>query len=90
MKRIMLALRLLLLTGCFSSEQTLAISEVPQLVIDAALAEVPGLEIEEASTETEDGILIYEIEGTANGMEYEIEISATGEILEVESEKDDD
>ena len=33
---------------------------------------------------------MYEVEGTANGKEYEIEITAEGEVLKIEEEEADD
>ena len=71
-------------------EQELALSAVPQAVKDAALAAVPGLVIAEAETEQENGVTIYCIEGTAGGKEYEIEISADGQVLDIETEDDED
>lgn len=71
-------------------EEEIPLSEVPQVVKDAAMAAVPGLVLEEASRETEDGTVIYDLEGEADGKEYEIEVTEAGEVLEVEEDKDDD
>lgn len=71
-------------------EQELALSDVPQAVKDAALAAVPGLLMSEAETELENGVRTYCIEGSADGKEYEIEISADGRVLEVETEDEDE
>ncbi len=75
-------------TGCalFEKEQDIPLSEVPPAVMAAAQQAVPGIEIEEAQLETEDGQQVYELSGTAGDKEYEIEISGTGEILEVEED----
>ncbi len=71
-------------------EHEIALSQVPQVVKAAALAAVPGLVIEEACTETENGALIYCLEGEANGTDYELEVTADGRVLEVESADDED
>lgn len=75
-----------LISGCalFENEAEIPLAEVPEAVMAAAQQAVPGIEIEEAEIEMEDGQKVYELSGTANGKEYEIEISGTGEILEVE------
>lgn len=59
--------------------------------IEIALLEVPG-EVQEVELEKEDGIMVYEIEIlNAAGQEFEVEIAAaTGAVLEVEAEDDDD
>jgi len=71
-------------------EEEIPLSEVPQVVKDAAAAAVPGIVLEEASRETEDERVIYELEGEANGTEYEIEVTEDGEVLEVEEDEEDD
>ncbi len=80
----------LLTTGCalFEKEDEVEIplSEVPPAVMAAAQQAVPGIVIEDAELEEEDGQTVYELSGTADGREYEIEISGTGEILEVEED----
>ena len=60
-------------------------------VIAIALAEVPG-EVQEVELERENGMQIYEIEIlSADGIEMEVEIAAaTGDVLEIETDGDDD
>jgi len=71
-------------------EKEVPLSQVPEDVIAAAQKAVEGINIEEAEVEEEDGVLVYELEGTAQGKEYEIELTADGKVLEVEQEDDDD
>lgn len=73
-------------------EETLeiALDQVPAQVRAAANSAVTGFVLEEACTETEDGVLIYCLEGHADGREYEIDISAAGKVLEIESEDEED
>lgn len=75
----------LLVTGCSSlppEERDIAVSRVPAEVLEAARQAVPGFEATEAEIE-----YVYELDGEANGREYEIEVSADGEVKEIE-EKD--
>ena len=70
-------------------EQAIALDQVPALVLQAALKAVPGLIVEEAELEIEDDVTVYGLEGTAAGKEVEVEISAAGQVLEIEWEEDD-
>jgi putative hemolysin len=90
--RLLSACLLILLSiGCQStSSATMTLDEVPQAARDAALAAVPGLVLEEAETEVANGATVYCLEGKADGKEYEIEVTADGRVLEVESEDDDE
>ena len=72
------------------TEIDIALCDLPQAVRATALAAVPGIVLSEAEQETEDGKLIYSIEGTANGQEYSIEVAADGTLIEVENEGQDD
>ena len=71
-------------------EVEIPLDQVPNSIKQAALDAVPGLVIEEAIQETENGVMVYELEGTANGQEYEVEISTAGEVLEIEQEDDEE
>jgi hypothetical protein len=83
-------------TGCavldFGSEDEheIPLSEVPAEALQAARGAVDGIVLEEAEIEAEDGQTVYVVEGEANGIEYEIEVTAGGEVLEVEREDEDD
>ncbi len=71
-------------------EQEIALSEVPEAVKQAALAAVPGLVLESAERETERGSLVYCLEGTADGEDYEVEVTAAGKVTEIEHGEEDD
>lgn len=90
LEKPVLLLLVLLMAGCISTERMIAVSEVPDAVLAAVRAEVPGIEITEAIVEEERGRTVYEIEGVADGIEYEFEVTADGKILEMESEEADD
>ena len=71
------------------TEELIRIDQIPAAVKRAATAAVPGLVIHEAEKEVEDGFLLYCLEGTANGKEYEVEVTAEGKVVEIEEEDDD-
>lgn len=64
-----------------------SLAGLPQSYIDAAVAAVPGLVLEEAEDE---GGGVYCLHGTANGVFYEVEVDETGKVLEIEHGDDDD
>ncbi len=74
----------------FENEKEIPLSEVPAAAVAAAQGAVDGIELTEAEVEKEDGKTVYDIEGTANGKEYTIEVTAEGDVLEVEEETEDD
>lgn len=94
----MIALLPLLAAACQSvendddegEEQEIALDAVPSAVRAAAVAAVPGFVLEEACTETEDGVLIYCLEGKAKGTEYEVDVAADGRVLEVDAEEEEE
>ena len=65
-------------------------SSIPQVVLDAVQAEKPNGVITGAELETEAGVDMYEITVTEGGIEYEIDVSPTGEVLEVIVDDDSD
>jgi uncharacterized membrane protein YkoI len=71
-------------------DEEIDLADVPQKVKDAAVAAVKGIKLTEASVEQEDGKTVYELEGTVDGKEYEIEVDEDGKVLEIEQEDDDD
>jgi hypothetical protein len=70
-------------------EEEIALSEVPEKVVQAAQNAVPGIRLTEAEVERTREGLVYELEGTLAGKSYEIEVSADGKVLEVEEGADD-
>jgi hypothetical protein len=73
-------------------EVEIPLSEVPANVREAAQEAVPGLALEKAEREREKGRLVYCLEGRADGERVEVEVSAEGEVLEIEraDAEDDD
>lgn len=82
----LLLLSLISVTACsvIDSEKDVPLSDVPEHILSAAKSAVEGFVIEWAELETESGIENWELEGRSKGKHYEIEISKSGEILEVE------
>jgi uncharacterized membrane protein YkoI len=72
------------------AEERVELSAVPDAIKNAALTALPGLVLTGAERETEDGRVVYGLEGTVNGVPWEVEVAADGTVLEVESEDDDD
>jgi hypothetical protein len=71
-----------------AKEVEIDVKDLPQVVLDAVEATVPGGEIIEAEVETEKGKKVYEVEVRKDGAVTEIEIDETGKVLEVEKEDD--
>jgi hypothetical protein len=74
--------------ACLAGE--LALAQVPAAVLAAAGAAVPGFVAEEAGYEVEAGMALYALEGEAAGKDVEIEVSADGQVLEIEYGGDED
>jgi len=74
----------------FDDDESIALSEVPAKVKEAAQNAVDGIVLTESEVEEEDGQLVYELEGKVDGKEYEIEVTADGQVLEIEEEDEDD
>ncbi len=69
-------------------ERAVALADVPRAVLDAANAVVPGATWTSAIVELEGGAEVYELTGTVDGSEVEVEVSASGKVLEVEHDDD--
>jgi hypothetical protein len=78
------------LESAHEDENQIPLSQVPAEAVQAAQRAVPGITLTEAEVEEEDGCTVYELEGTADAIEYEIEVTADGKVLEVEQEDEDD
>jgi hypothetical protein len=71
------------------ADEKISLDAVPRHVKDAALAAVPGLVLERAEREVEKGVVIYDLEGKASGVRYEVEVTAAGKVTEIEKEDDE-
>jgi uncharacterized membrane protein YkoI len=68
-------------------DEEIDLADVPANVMAAAEAAVPGIRITEAEVEKKKGEMVYELEGEADGVEYEIKVNADGTVRKV---KEDD
>lgn len=68
------------------SEESVAFASLPEAVRKAAEAYFGTTEGLEAEKEIEDGVLVYCVEGNKDGGETEIELTESGEIVEIEQE----
>ena len=88
---IIIVFLLIFVSGCashesmYEDEKEIPLSNVPVVVVDAAQQAVENITLTEAEVEKE-GRTVYVLEGTADGKEYEIEVTADGEVLDVEQE----
>ena len=71
-------------------EEALGLDELPDGVLEAAQAALPGVEFSAASTEMELGGRVYELQGMGDTGRVEIELDAGGKVLEIEYGEDDD
>ncbi|MBM3976870.1 MAG: hypothetical protein FJ299_07765 [Planctomycetes bacterium] len=76
--------------GDDEADERIALDQVPQAVIDAALAAVPGLVLSGAEKELEAGQVVYSLEGKVGGATYEVEVGADGRVNEIDADDADD
>lgn len=70
--------------------EAIALDQVPASVKQAAQNAVAGLVLASCEKETEDGVVVYSLTGTANGETVEVEVTASGTVQEIERGEDDD
>lgn len=70
------------------TEIPLHLSEIPAAVVKQAESRVPGLKITEANATPKGKTFLYEIEGTLQGKEFEMQIDADGNLRKFEKEDD--
>ncbi len=82
---LVLGLSFFVLGALADEGKKIEIKDIPKEVLDAAKEKVKGFEPKEATVEAEGEGKEYEIKGTANGknVEIEIEVDKTGKITKV-------
>jgi uncharacterized membrane protein YkoI len=65
-------------------ERPISAADLPQAVLDAVEATVPGGRITEAVRESVRGEVIYDVEVDVRGEKFDLEISSDGTVLDVE------
>ena len=73
-------------TATGEKETPIPLDDVPAAALNAAKDAVPGIELTSAKIETERGQTIYELEGSVGDATWEVEVTPTGEVLEVEED----
>ena len=66
-----------------SGKQPVALDAIPPEVISAAMAVRPGMQIGEAEHETRNGADYYDVEGTLNGAEIELDLTRVDGVWKV-------
>jgi len=67
--------------------EEIPLSQVPTNVMKIVRNTLPGITLKKAEREIKDHVMVYELKGKLkNGDKYEIEITETGTIVEVELE----
>ncbi|MEI6972348.1 MAG: PepSY domain-containing protein [bacterium] len=69
-------------------EESIPLSSVPTAVTEAAVSAVKGFAATKASMEKHEGRPVYELEGKADGGNYELKITAEGRLLKLKLEED--
>ena len=78
-------------TGTASDKAYIGVEKATSIALTHANVAAADAKITEAKLDTEDGVMVYEIEFRANGMEYEYDIHAvSGEVVKFETDRDDD
>lgn len=72
------------------SEEQVSLDAVPAAVLAAARAAVPGITLSSAEREVERGQTHYCVHGTAAGEFVEVEVSPSGDVLEIERGDDEE
>ena len=72
--------------GDENKKEEMAVKDLPETVRLAIEKTYPGGVIEEASLEKENDTTLYDIEVTAQGYEYDVEVTPDGKIVEISEE----
>jgi uncharacterized protein YpmB len=72
----------LLASGLCLAGQDITLDQLPAPVRATVARETTGAKINSIEQDEEQGQLIYEVEFTFNGKEYELDVSADGKLLE--------
>jgi hypothetical protein len=76
-------------SGARAQEAEIALDKVPKAVMDSAKDKFPGADIKEASTETENGKTVYELEMTHEKKKMDVTFKEDGTLVLVETQFDE-
>jgi hypothetical protein len=65
-------------------EVSVALADVPAAIVKAAEAAVPGIAIEKAGKETDEGKTYFELSGKVGGSKVDVLVTPEGEVVQVE------
>lgn len=82
--RVAAALAVLSLSAC-SGEKPVSPDALPAAVAKAVAERFPGAKVGRASRETEKGRVLYDVELAQNGRHFEVELDASGGIVQIEA-----
>ncbi len=85
-KRLVFTTCLITSSTLWAQEQSTPLADVPAAAIAAAEAAVEGLQITSAAVEVERGQTVYGLEGSVDGTEDEVEVTADGRVPEVDTD----
>jgi uncharacterized membrane protein YkoI len=71
----------LMLSGTALADVALTLEELPEPVRQTVVREVKGGTIHEIERDDDHGAIEYEVEFTADGLKYEIDVAADGSLL---------
>src|SRR5579871_6237590 len=69
-----------------SGEETIKPDQLPKAVANSIKARFPAAQITSAAKETENGVVVFDIELKQDGRKFESDIKEDGTILEIEKE----
>lgn len=81
-----LVLALALFSGSSALGEEIELSQVSDVVKNAAVEALPGIVLVEAELERKANGAVYELEGLVDGKRYEIELTEAGRVLKIELE----
>ncbi|HYG74594.1 MAG TPA: PepSY domain-containing protein [Planctomycetota bacterium] len=70
-------------------DEPVALDQLPEAVKNAAQAAVKNIVLSKAEKKTKKGTVTYQVEGKADGKEWEIKLSPEGQVLKIKEEKQD-
>ena len=89
LKTLLLISAAAIFAGCAASSHTSSPATaqhnaVPSNILAAAQARVPGFAMTSYDTDTDNGRMVYELDGTAKGRKCEVKVDANGKVLKID------
>jgi uncharacterized membrane protein YkoI len=90
LKTLLLVTSVAALAACASSKPLHSDSSssqsggVPANILAAAKSSVPGFAMTSYDTDTDNGRMVYDLDGTAKGRQCEVKVDANGKVLKID------